>query len=119
VLRRCPDADASNRKLVLYSTAYNLGLVDQRWSDMVPLAAALLPEWCDVTLRSNQVSQRRLTALLLNPPDVPTAQHIARAVRCAPRLQATENAIVAMMTLTIEPSVQLAFSTSALAALSC
>lgn len=87
--RRRADAlsAAGDETLVLHSTAFNLGLVDARLSDMPALASALLPDATDDRQHSNRQSLRRLTALLLNPPDVATARHLAEAVRCATRQQ--------------------------------
>ena len=72
------------RKLVLHSTAFNLGLVDRKSGAMPSLVEALLPPASSVTGQGMRLTQGKLADLLLNPPTAEVARHISAAIMCAP-----------------------------------
>lgn len=68
---------------MLHTTALNLGLTEVKDSNMPSLVQTLLPMQGSAGVRGSRAAQRKLTALLLDPPSRGTAELIQNAIRCA------------------------------------
>jgi hypothetical protein len=78
----CAYLEGPGRKLVLHTTALNLGLTEVDAGNMPSLTDTLLPMQGSAWMRGSRAAQRKLTTLLLNPPPRSTAEHIHEAIRC-------------------------------------
>lgn len=67
-------------RLVLHSTAYNLGLVDGGVSDIPSLLAAITEG--ATSLQTPSAPKKRIAALLLAPPEPEVAKALQQAIRC-------------------------------------
>lgn len=67
-------------KLVLHSTAYNLGLVECGVSDIPSLLAAITEG--TASLQTPSAPKKKITALLLTPPEPDIAKVLQQAIRC-------------------------------------
>lgn len=69
-------------RLVLHSTAHNLGLLDGGVSDIPSLLAAVTEG--AASLQVPAAPKKRISALLLTPPEPEVAKVLQKAIRCEP-----------------------------------
>lgn len=67
-------------RLVLHSTAYNLGLVDEAMSNIPSLLTALTEGVAP--LKTPSAIKKRILALLLTPPEPEVAKLLQKSIRC-------------------------------------